>query len=462
MAYRPRLWHMIVAIIVISILSVLMAGMLRQRQGLARLHQIAADRHAAGQIGSLADLIATLPATDADLQSQWWAWSQVSVKGWVDPKYDDQAYQDWIAGTGPFPQSIADTLAVRAPSVQLARDMLQHDDLLLSGAGWLRTHLTNPKYTLTEAAALPLPNLLVQRDLAQWLRHAAVLAEDPRPYLHDFDRLIHASLHPVTLIDAMILVALLHIRDQAYVETAMRGTLPADMAKAWIADVQPILHSTGGAILSEGILYSVGFAHSIGSGQQWSLGRDVFGRNTVSTNWDMWWNGATDSAQMFGYYGKVRDRLQGLTSTPLPDFSTEFASGGQILSMLVPNCSESIMTVLEYDATQRAMRLAVLLLNAYPAADLPADVLILKTQPEYLALLQPPGDAYYLIYERLAQRRMRICISPTSPVPNIAIPGRLTYISKVWGTPAAKAAVVWSRNGSLELEIPLGSKAVTP
>jgi|GEM_PF-6918306 len=145
---------MVVAIIVVSILSVLMAGLLRQRQGLNRLQHIIADRQAAGQIGSIADLIATLPATDADLQAAWWSWSQNYLNKWVDPKYDEKAYHAWVTGTGLFPQGIADTLAARESKVQPARVMLEREDLLLSGAGWLRSHVTNPKYTLMEAAAL--------------------------------------------------------------------------------------------------------------------------------------------------------------------------------------------------------------------------------------------------------------------------------------------------------------------
>lgn len=453
---------MIVAIIMVSILSVLMAGMLRQRQGLARLHQIAAVRQAAGQIGSLADLIATLPATDASLQSQWLAWSQASVKSWVDPKYDDQAYQAWIAGTGPFPQCIADTLAVRAPKVQPARDMLQRDELLLSGAGWLRTHLTNPKYTLMEVAALPLSDLLVQSDLAEWLRHAAVLAEDPRPYLRDLNAVIHASHYPVTTIDAMHLLALLHIRDQAYVETAMRGTLPADMAKAWIADVEPILHRLGQATLYEGILYSVGMANSITSGNNWSLGSDLLGRGSVMTTWEIWWNGAAVSPKILEYSGVVHDRLKGISHTPLPDVVAAFSACGQILRMFMTRASESIMIALAHEAKQRCMRLAVLFLQAHVTTDLPADVAVLRTRKEYLDLMEPGGDAFSLTYERLAPRRMRICISPTSPEPNIAIPGRFAYLLKSLGKPAAQAAFICDRNANVELEIPVKWVGLAP
>jgi len=462
MTYRPRLWHMIVAIIVVSVLSVLMAGLLRQRQGLNRLQHIIADRQAAGQIGSIADLIATLPATDADLQAAWLSWSEGYSKSWVDPKYDEKAYQAWVTGTGPFPQGIADTLAARESKVQPARVMLQREELLLSGAGWLRTHVTNPKYTLMEAAALPLPNLLVQRDLAQWLRHAAVLADDPCPYLRDLDAVIHASRHPVTLIDALILVALLHIRDQAYVETAMRGTLPADMARAWIRDVVPILRLTGQAMLDEGILFSIGTANSIKPGNEWSFGRDVFGESSVRITWDVWWNGTTDSAKMLAYHADVHDRIMGITHTPLPDIAVVLASCGRIPRVLLPNSNETVVTALTSDADQRAIRLAVLLLQAHATTDLPADVAALRTQNEYLDLMEPAGDAFHLTYERLAPRRLRICISPTSPEPNIAIPGRLADLSKIWGTPAARAPLICVRNATIELEVPGKTAGTTP
>lgn len=453
---------MIVTIIVVSILSVLMAGMLRQRQGLKRLHQIVADRQAAGQIGSLADLTATLPATDADLQAAWLAWSEGYSKSWVDPKYVDKAYQAWVTGTGPFPQGIADTLDARESKVQPARDMLQREELLLSGAGWLRTHVTNPKYTLMEAAALPVANVLVQRDLAEWLRRAAVLADDPRPYLRDLDAVIHASRHPVILIDAMILVALLHIRDQSYVDTAMRGTLPTDMARAWIRDVLPILRLTGQAMLNEGILHSVGTANSIMSENAWSFGSDIFGRSSVMITWDVWWNGVTDSAKMMRYYCGVHDRVFGITSTPLPDFSAVLASCSRISGMLMPNSDEIVNTTLTSGANQRAMRLAVLLLQAHATTDLPADVAALRAQKAYLDLMEPPGDAFHLTYERLAARRLRICISPTSPEPNIALPGRLADLSKIWGTPAAKAPLIGDRNAFIELEVPKKTAGTTP
>jgi len=291
----------------------------------------------------------------------------------------------------------------------------------------------------------------VQRDLAEWLRHAAVLADDPRPYLRDLDEVIHASRHPVTLIDAMVLVGLLHIRDQAYVETAMRGTLPADMARAWIRDVVPILRLTGQAMLNEGILYSVGTANSIMSENGWSFGSDIFGRSSVMITWDVWWNGTADSAKMLAYHADVHDRIMGITHTPLPDIAVVLASCGRIPRVLLPNSNETVVTALTSDADQRAIRLAVLLLQAHPTTDLPADVAALRTQNEYLDLMEPAGDAFHLTYERLAPHRMRICISPTSPEPNIAIPGRLADLSKKWGTPAAKAPLIGDRNAFIEI-----------
>jgi len=102
------------------------------------------------------------------------------------------------------------------------------------------------------------------------------------------------------------------------------------------------------------------------------------------------------------------------------------------------------------------------LLQAHATTDLPADVAALRTQNEYLDLMEPAGDAFHLTYERLAPRRLRICISPTSPEPNIAIPGRITYLSKVWGTPAGKAPLICNRNASVELELPAKIEGTTP
>jgi hypothetical protein len=454
MAYRPRLWHVLVFLVLFSALGMVMAGALHHRQGLKQVRELCEARQSAGLVGSLADALAILPPSDDSLQARWLAWSNTSLGTWTDPKYSSKDVIAWVAATGPYPQAIADTVAARAHNFDEAREMLANPALLLSGAGWIRTHLLDEKFTLLQAAALPIPNLLVQRELAQWLHHAAVLADDPRPYLTDFDALIHASRYPVTLIDAMTLVAVINIHDQAYVECALRGTLPDDLRETWLSAPMVTMAQTGAGILHEGLLFGLGTANWLEQSQfSWNNAAAI-GSTSAWLPFDVWWHGTHDAARIMAYEYAAHDRLAGLTTGPLPTTSSTYGRGGLLLGMLLPNVLESAMTALETEAHQRACRVAVLLITAPPGSDLPSDTASLLQTPRTLDLVQPSGDAYHLAYERLSPTRFRIGIAPTTPVPDFVDASRIPPLSKAWGTSPSKEPLVLGRGGPIEVELP--------
>jgi hypothetical protein len=118
------------------------------------------------------------------------------------------------------------------------------------------------------------------------------------------------------------------------------------------------------------------------------------------------------------------------------------------------NLIECGITALEPDANHRITRLAVRILAQSRVHGLPADEADLCQKFNDPMLLTPTGDHLHLRYERLADDRFRLVVSPTSPVSNIDDPKRMAERSKTFGQPPSKDSTAMQTRTALEIPLP--------
>ncbi len=251
---RPRWWAILIGAGLVLVLGAIAFVALQRASGRrAYAAQITADR-IAGRMSTVDDFVARAPAVDPAVQQAWTTWSDAASASWTMPTYDQAGWDRWIVGAGPRPETIVRIVEERRATMSPALELLR-GGVLLSGYGWAATDLPPGRRTVADVTRLHLPNLLVLRDHATWLAYAAVLADDPTAHLGDLTRLLAAMDHPATLIDAMMMLMVAGVRDNAHLELAMRGTLPDQASVRFLAEPPRSLERLAAAYAGDRALY---------------------------------------------------------------------------------------------------------------------------------------------------------------------------------------------------------------
>jgi hypothetical protein len=465
---RIRWWHLAIATVVLLIAALIATAYAWRAMGRGQYLAVVEQLRAAGRPASVDDFVALAPPVDRPLQDAWDAWQKRRSSGSSAASYpidlggslgrQQKAWDAWVVGQGPRPADVEAIIARFAPDQADALRLLRQGGLVLSGFGWMAKDLPPDKRSLPFTSALTLPNLLVVREVAVWLHHAAVLAEDPRQHLADLDALVAAMERPATLIDAMIALAIANIRDRTYIELALLGRLPDEARQRWLAEPAHNLRLVGDGFAGESALFGHGMAAMID--------HDLTPIPFIVENrdWQGFWFGAViwttgfkDCAQMIAIETHIAQRLRGDRADSWPTWDQVQLRLGPLGRAVMPNLWESAITAIQADAAQRIARMAVRIIGLARASALPADqgaLLAALGDPQALA---PGGDQLAVRYEVPAPGRFRLVIDPASPVPDFDDPKRMPQRSKAAGSPPAKEPLMLSGPGGvLEIQLPPG------
>jgi hypothetical protein len=452
-----RWWHIVMLVMVLVTLVAVAVLIALRGAGRAHYHEVIAGLKGAGHPVSVDDLLALAPTVDRGRQAAWDAWQKAYTTGAGRATSlaerlgrHQLAYDAWIAGTGSPPNQVEDIILASAADFAAALPPLRGDGLVLSGYGWMAEDLPVGRRRMPFTSAMRLPNLLCVRELALWLRHATAVATDPRPSLADLDALNAAMARPVTLIDAMIALALADIRDRTYVDLALLDRLPDAERQHWLAEPCRHLALLADAIDGESVLMAMAAAEML---EVESL-ELVSGWEKSMASLRLWITGHRDCARMAEVEVHAAQRLRGQrldTWNDGPAFNDQLGILGRIC---MPNLTESAITALQADARHRMTRLAVMLIGMERRGGLPADQAALRAALGDADLLAPAGDHLHLLYEALTADRFRVVVDPASPLPDFDDPKRMGKRTLMAGAPPAKEPLVWLRGQDIELRVP--------
>lgn len=462
--WKPRWWHFAIVFVVLAIAAVFAAAYAMRLSGLSDYNAVIDRLRAAGQPASIDDFVALAPAIDQRTQNDWDAWQKSMASG-PTSAYPDLStelakhsvpWNAWVTGRGPRPDAVAAVVATHAPRFAAALPPLRHGGLIASGFGFIVEDLPPGKRRMPFTNQLRIANLFAGRELALWLRHAAVLADEPTQHLADLDAFHSALQRPSGIIDSVIALSVGEQRDRAYVELALRGQLTEIAQNAWLAEASPYLRLMGDGFSGESVLMGMGakemLEHDGASGFL-----DAGGWQQIRIAAGLWVSGYRDCALVVEYDTHVAQRLRGQRANTWPTWEQIQRNGyGRVGALLLPNMQESAIVALIADAHHHCARVAVQIIDLARSGKLPADQITLLAALGDPLALSPPGDHLHLRYEVPAPGRFRLVIDPASPLPNFDDPTRMPERTKPAGTPAAKESLVWERSSALiEIALPL-------
>ena len=454
---RIRWWHLAIATVVLLLAALVTTAYAWRAMGRARYQAVIDQRHAAGKPATIDDFVTMASAVDRRVQTDWDAWStsattaRSSVLSDLGPHQDD--WTSWVTGHGPRPSAVDALIASHAPNMAGALPLLRSGKLVLSAAGWAVEDLPPERRRMPFASSLRMPSLLMTRELAEWLRHAAVLAADPQEPLRDLDALLVAMSKPRSLIDAMIALTISAYRDRAYADLALSGRLSTDVKQRWLAEPSRSLLMVADGFSGEHLLFGDAMARWL----EVSPFRFVREGQDQDGTWlclAMWATGFQDCAVISGVESHIEPRLRGERSDLWPSYETLRPSLGPLGRSCLPNLPTCVISGLEFDSGHRLARLAVRVIDLARSGALPTDQAALITALNDPLALTPPGDHLHLRYEVPAPGRFRLVIDPSSPTPNFDDPTRMKIRSGASGTPPAKGPLVWTRTTCVEVLMP--------
>lgn len=462
---RVRWWHLVLIGALLLLTTLVAIAFAWRAHGRAQYHDVIAGLKSKGSPSSIDDYIARAPAVDHRLQDDWDAWQKSFIAGsGIDHLLASSAvakhkpaWDAWVTGHGAKPDEVPRTLAMIAGQYSPALPLLRRGGLVVSAAGWIAVDLPPGKRRMPFTSGIRMSQLLAIRELAVWLHHSAVCADDPREFLADLDALHAAMARPASLIDAMTAIAVTDMRDRAYVDLALQNRLPAESKLRWWSEASGFLHLVANGYEGESVLMGMGAAGML---DESTLIEFMDGGRQFRVGGWMWLTGYQDCAIMVDLEAHVAQRLRGQRTDLWPAMSAIQPRLGPLGRIAIPNVSETVISALVADAGHRGARLSVQVLDLARSGRLPVD------QAELVAAvgmktLAPAGDHLHLRYEVPAPGCFRLVIDPSSPVPDIDDPGRMPQRTKAVGTPPAKASLIWERRQGL-IEIRLPTPPATP
>jgi hypothetical protein len=429
---RPRPWHLIVAAIAFTLLALMVVLLLLRSNGRARWQSYLAAEQAAGRPLTVEDFVALAPPVDLSVQASWDAWSttySASTRAPAPNLFDAlkphrRSWDAWVTGYGPLPSALVELFAHEEKALAPALVPLRTGRLVLSTFGWAKEDFVPGR-----SGGFPRrsPNYFTVWSLSEWLRHHAVLGDDPTQDLADLDALHNALAKPATLRDTDITIAHGYIRDRAYLELALQDRLPIAMRDRWLAEPCHYVEMIGDALISERIQLVTSYANRLtltctdfidanvrsSGGWQWS-----HANNIVIAPW-LWVVGWDDLPPIADFLHHAATRLRGEHHEPVLDARTfEAHLHGISPYLAIPYRLNFAGEAVRKDAFHRQIRLAVRVLTLMRSGGLPADQADLLTRLGDPNALHAGVDRRTLLYERPAPDRFRLAIDPASPIPD--------------------------------------------
>ena len=329
---------------------------------------------------------------------------------WPNPDVPFRGGVDWaFRGQPPDPGLLERHELCREHADRLA-ELLAVEGICLSGAAFARR--PDGELRAYDDPLRTMGNLLVSRGMATWLGLEVLLVEDPEPVLVQLDRLEEA-LRPVAgIIDAMIHASVVYERDSAHLRCAVQGRLSAARRARWLAEPSRTRALSREAQRAERVLALAPIARDTANGDPRAL-RMLYG---------------DDASFVERFEWQVRDPGRYLRSVEAVRFAEACVEADDFGPVLTgpdaPSAEDPwalrpeglLWTILTQRAAQRLMRLAAELQALGEAA--PADEAALqRDHPELAARMQSGPWDLALAYERLSPTRIRVFVSPTTPLP---------------------------------------------
>ena len=406
---------LLVLALVVSALTIL------HLQGQAKLEGVLADLRNKNLIYLPAEFAKLAPAVDEDRQERVWAQQQRILKEkWADGRFTNGMQRFSLKLLPRADQQLADDSLTERTAW---RALYQEGPVVVGSFGWIRRDFPTPDTIgIAQSVQLCIPNLLATRALASSIAAAALSAKDPRADLADLDALVGAMESGGTLIDAMILIAISNIRDQAWLEATLRGVDPAP----WIAQRPPVGKALITAFAGERA-WNVG-----GLYQDYMHGR--IPGSAMAPDGAAWagtivWRCVAPHDLAFMYFseGEIEKRLRG-QAVNLSTLYTKLQARSVLhimSSVMIPNLIESAHTGIQADVTARRLRCAAAVAHAWhQTKQLPTN------SPELLALLPTDllaahGDSPAIQYSVIAPDRFRLWTDPATPATDLLPAGRI-------------------------------------
>lgn len=467
-----RWWHWLLLILgfILTIVFVILLSL--RSMGRSDYLRVIADIRAQGKIATLDEFIASAPAVDVALQDEWDLWSKHA------PEYplpisagksvDHSAWEKFIVGQGSVPSDVLTDLNSTRAAFEPALRMLRTGKLVTTAFGWIAQDLPTERRSQQPGVEIRIPNLLSCRSLTTWLHHEACTAADPSIALADLRHLHRAIQRSGCLLDSMMAIAIGSIRDQAYLHLQLLGRLPEAEEKRWCEETCGYVHDVAAGFDGERAWFVDGecrWMDAMNLLESFALEKAptlVFSPSPP-TGFDFsqiyygpvtWSTIRHDAAINAAVEARIAHRLRGETTESISTIQSSAIGYWGYGGMGLPDLQQSAITALEADANHRIMRLAVHILAQSRVYGLPTDEADLCQKFNDPMLLTPSGDHLHLRYERLADDRFRLVVSPTSPVPNFDDPKRMAQRSKAFGQPPSKDSTAMQTRTALEILLP--------
>ncbi|MBA3684098.1 MAG: hypothetical protein H0W72_02520 [Planctomycetes bacterium] len=386
-----------------------------RRIGAQRYRDAVAAREAAGVPTSIAAFVAAAPVVDAAAQEAWHEWSEGYLKDWSSLAYDRVGWNRWVAGRSACPHTVVDIVEGLRPRLVPACALLQgHQDLVLGLPGWAAVDLPPGRRAHADITRARSANLASSRDLVQWLRYEAVLAQDPIPALVLLEAAARAHAHPGTILDALIALRVGGLRDRAYLDLAVQGRLPDELAAPWLAEPAQAFTLIAAGFDGEVATHVAGWADVVAHLPAWAStdSANLFETSSrvgkVWRNFRIWTSGHQDCARVVEAYGGVADHLRGMSEIPIPSEAALTSRFGPLGCMIASNVIRSADSALAGDVDHRLVRLAVRLLAMARGDGLPLYAVDLENALGDITALRPGGGHLAIAYESLASNRFRL------------------------------------------------------
>lgn len=463
--WKPRLWQLLVGAIIFALLACVVVLQVMRANGRARWFAYVEAEQAAGRPITLDYFVTKAPPIDRAAQAAWdgWATSFVSTPSTSArlsgarsasqilsnslPKHRP-AWGAWVTGHGPLPDAVPELIANAEKGLLPALIALRSGKLVLSSFDWAGKPLTPSWWHVSPPGGHSLrgPNWSTEPVLAEWLHHHAVLSDDPTQDLADLDTLHTDLARPAIPQDAHVAITVARVRDQTYLELAIRDRLPTSARERWLVETNRAVEIAGDGLLGERIIAPSHFTTYIDTGLVRFLDTQIGSwwswrspGQCAQLTW-MWATGWDSLPQIAAFTDQAAACLRGDTSAPFPDLDklkADLPWFGRY--SLAPKLELQLRYLIDLaiaqEANHREARLAVRILALSHDGGLPAD------QAEMLARM---GDAQTslvrqnrltLRYERPAPDRFRLVVDPVSPVPDFDTPAGMSARTKAAGSP---------------------------
>ena len=328
---------------------------------------------------------------------------------WPNPDVPYRGGVDWaFRGQPPDPGLLQRHELSREHAERMA-ELLAIEGICLSGAAFARR--PDGSVRAYDDPLRTIGNLVVSRGMATWLGLEALLVDDPERVLDQLDRL-EETLRPVAgIIDAMIHASVAYERDSAYLRCAVQGRISAERRARWLAEPSRTRACSQDAQRAERVLVLAPIARDTVAGDPRAL-RMLYG---------------DDASFVERFEWQVRDPGRYLRSVEAVRFAEACLAADDFAPVLTsPDAPPDddpwsmrpdglLWTILTQRAAHRLMRLAVELqaLGARAPAD---EAALQRNHPDLGARMRSGPWDLALAYERLSPTRIRVFVSPTTPL----------------------------------------------